>query len=347
MRRPWERGPPRCAAAPAVPPRPARPSRCAAWPSSGPPGWQKLRNRLRCHRLAGRDVQLDDGVQHQPLARAEARIRHLLCLSIPARARQTCRFSGVFRAGFLAIKSRIYLNLRQEMSESFPLKFRKISPALSRRGGRLAAPRPRIFPHILFRSITSVTISCSSAASQLHLMLLWNDLRLLRVRSQTVQIELQSLIRFFEGAPMNRFFRFVRRKSIRPSWHCLGIDRDRPRATQAGTSTRNLDKHAQKIRETARPNIKSGTYLQLDLRDSSQENLALWARSPTQSFQLHQRRQQHDVESHLLQGRCRMCIRARSTSARARSRAVMSISSDSAPQRRAHSDGSQHALSLH
>ena len=42
------------------------------------PVGKQPRHRLRCHWLAGRNVQLDDGVQHQPLTRTEAHIGHLL-----------------------------------------------------------------------------------------------------------------------------------------------------------------------------------------------------------------------------------------------------------------------------
>ena len=43
------------------------------------PVGKAMRNRLRSHRFAGGDVELDDGRKHQPLARTDARIRHLPC----------------------------------------------------------------------------------------------------------------------------------------------------------------------------------------------------------------------------------------------------------------------------
>ncbi len=82
-------------------------------------------------------------------------------------------------------------------------------------------------------------------------------------------------IRFFEGAPMNGFFRILRRKSVLHAaiaWTLIAI----VPAAHANSKwfpqfQRNPNRHAQKIHHKL-SRYKPHTYLQLVLQDNSQEN---------------------------------------------------------------------------
>lgn len=82
-------------------------------------------------------------------------------------------------------------------------------------------------------------------------------------------------IRFFEGAPMNRFFRILRCKSVLHvaiAWTLIAI----VPAAYASSKwfpqfQRNPDRHAQKIHHKL-SKYKPHSYLHLSLQDNSQEN---------------------------------------------------------------------------